>query len=74
MRGSDRRVAHHTRWRNTGQKGRGPGWNAWLPAEGVVSGHNVLNPAIPIFGDLGEENTIRRNAYLSAPLPPSLLV
>lgn len=64
--GSDHLVAHNTLWRNTGQKGREPGWNAWLPAERVVFVNNVLNSAIPIFGNPSKESTVSHNAYLSA--------
>lgn len=64
--GSDHLVAHNTLWRNTGQQGREPGWNAWFDADRVVFVNNILNSAIPIFDHPGKGSTISHNAYLSA--------
>jgi len=67
MSGSDHLIAHNTLWRNTGQKGREPGWNAWLPAKRVVFVNNILSSKIPVYGGLGTGGVVTRNAYLVGP-------
>ena len=67
MSGSDHLIAHNTLWRNTGQKGREPGWNAWLPAKRVIFANNILNSEIPIYGGLGTGGVVSHNAYLVGP-------
>ncbi len=64
--GSDHVVAYNTFWRNTGQKGHEPGWNAWLPAERVVFVNNILNSAIAINDRPGKDSVVSHNAYLTA--------
>lgn len=67
MSGSDHLIAHNTLWRNTGQKGREPGWNAWLPAKRVILVNNILNSGIPVYGGLGTGGVVSHNAYLVGP-------
>src|SRR5262249_25616477 len=65
--GSDHLIAHNALWRNAGQSGREPGWNAWLPASHIVFANNLLNSPVPIHDGVGTGSRVTHNAYLTAP-------